>query len=228
MSQKGIKSWAEEDRPREKMLQKGAGVLSNSELLAILLGSGNKEETAVDLARRILRDTDDNLNILSKHTIKSLSQYKGVGSAKAITIIAALELGKRRISSNIAQKAIITCSKDAYELIYMHLHDQPYEHFWALFLDRQNKVLRKEHISSGGLTATIADPNKIIRIALEEYATGLVLFHNHPSGNMKPSPDDIALTKKIKTAAAFFDIAVLDHIIVGKNDYYSFADERKL
>lgn len=198
--------------------------MSDSELLAILLGSGNTKETAVDLARRILRDAGDNLNALSKHTIKSLSQYTGVGPAKAITVMAALELGKRRISAETVKKPVVSCSKDAYELIYMHLHHQPYELFWTFFLDRQNRVIRKEEISSGGLTATIADPKKIIRIALEEYATGLMLFHNHPSGSLKPSGEDLALTKKIKAAAALFDIAVLDHIIVGDDGYYSFID----
>lgn len=225
MKPTGIKSWANEDRPREKMLMKGAGALSDSELLAILLREGNRDETAVDLARRILKDSENNINILSRHTVKSLSQYKGIGEAKAITLLAALELGKRRVSSDIRKDPEICCSKDAYDLMYMHLHSQQYEQFWTIFLDRKNKVLRKEQIGAGGLTATIADPNKIMRIALEEYATGMILCHNHPSGNLRPSRDDISLTEKIKAAAALFNIVVLDHIIVGDNDYYSFADE---
>jgi len=221
----GIKNWAEEDRPREKMLQKGVASLSDSELLAILLGSGNKEETAVDLARRILKDADDRLQELSKHTVKSLSKYKGVGLAKAVTVMAALELGKRRIASDVSKKQTVTCSKEVYDLICVDLLDKQYEHVWAIFLDRKNKILHKELIGTGGITASALDPNRLLRVALEVYATGIILCHNHPSGNINPSPDDIHLTQKIKEAAQIFNINVLDHLIIGENSYYSFADD---
>ena len=221
----GIKNWAEEDRPREKMLQKGVAALSDSELLAILLSSGNKNETAVDLARRILKDVDDNLQELSKHTVKSLSKYNGVGLAKAVTVIAALELGKRRISSDISKKQHITCSKDTYELMCSCLLDKPYEHVWAIFLDRRNKLLHKELISTGGITGATIDQNRLLRSALEVYATGIILCHNHPSGSITPSKEDISITQKIAAAAALLNISILDHLIVGENGYYSFKDE---
>jgi DNA repair protein RadC len=221
----GIKNWAKEDRPREKMLQKGAFSLSDSELLAILLGSGNKNETAVDLARRILKDADDNLQELSKHTVQSLSKYNGVGLAKAVTVMAALELGKRRTSSDVSKRQQVTCSKEIYDLISMHLLDQPYEHVWTIFLNRQNKILHKELISTGGIAGAMFEPNRILRTALEVYATGIVLCHNHPSGNLIPSKEDIQMTKKIKEAATLLDIKLLDHLIVGENGYYSFFDE---
>ena len=228
MKPSGIKTWAEEDRPREKMLQKGAFSLSDSELLAILLGSGNKDETAVDLARRILKDSGDNLQELSKHTVKSLSKYKGVGLAKAVTVMAALELGKRRISSNTSKRRQISCSRDVYDLICTHLLDQPYEHIWAVFLDRKNFVLHKELIGTGGIVGVVLDANRLLRTALETYATGIVLCHNHPSGGITPSKEDIAMTKKITDAASLLGIKILDHLIVGENEYYSFADEDKL
>jgi len=221
----GIKNWAEEDRPREKMLQKGSAALSDSELLAILLGSGNKDETAVDLARRILKDADDDLQELSKHTVKSLSKYKGVGLAKAVTVMAALELGKRRISQDVYKKQQVTCSKDVYDLICVHLLDKQYESVWAVFLDRKNKILHKELIGTGGIVGSALDANRLLRTALEVYATGIILCHNHPSGNLIPSEEDIQLTQKIKEAASLFNIRLLDHLIVGENEYYSFADE---
>ena len=228
MKPSGIKTWAEEDRPREKMLQKGAFSLSDSELLAILLGSGNQDETAVDLARRILKDAGDNLQELSKHTIKSLSKYKGVGLAKAVTVMAALELGRRRISGNVSKRRQVSCSKDVYDLICPHLLDQPYEHVWAIFLDRKNSFLHKELIGTGGIVGAACDMNRLLRTALETYATGIILCHNHPSGGVVPSKEDIAMTRKITEAAALLDIRVLDHLIVGGDRYYSFADEGKL
>ena len=225
MKPSGIKNWAEEDRPREKMLQKGTLFLSDSELLAILLGSGNKDETAVDLARRILKDADDNLQELSKYTVKSLSKYKGVGLAKAVTVMAALELGKRRTSCGVAKQQKITCSKEIYAFISPYLLDQPYEHLWTIFLNRKNKILHKELISVGGITSTAIDANRLLRIALEVYATSIILCHNHPSGSLIPSKEDIQMTMKIKEAASLLDIKILDHIIVGRNGYYSFFDE---
>jgi DNA repair protein RadC len=226
VKQTGIKNWAEEDRPREKMLQKGSASLSDSELLAILLSSGNTEETAVDLARRILKDAGDNLSELSKHTIKSLSKYKGVGLAKAVTVMAALEFGKRRISSDVSKKQQVTCSREVYDLISVHLLDKQYEHIWAIFLDRKNRVLHKELVSTGSITGTALDPNRLLRIALEVYATGIILCHNHPSGSLSPSKEDILMTQKIKETASLLNIHILDHLIVGENGYYSFADEK--
>jgi DNA repair protein RadC len=223
-----IKQWAIDDRPREKLLQKGANALSDSELLAIMLRAGNKHETAVDLARRILKDADDNLLNLSKHTVKSLSKYNGVGEAKAITIIAALELGRRSLASEAINKQQISCSKDAFELILPFLHNQPYEQIWAFFLNRHNKLLCKEQISTGSIVESVIDPGRILRIALDAYAVGIILFHNHPSGNLKPSEADIKLTQKIQKAAAIFNIKLLDHIIVGNNNYFSFADDNLL
>ncbi|MCL2511146.1 MAG: DNA repair protein RadC [Bacteroidales bacterium] len=220
-----IKNWAEEDRPREKMLQKGVASLSDSELLAILLASGNKDETAVDLARRILKDAGDSLQELSKHTVKSLSKYKGVGLAKAVTVMAALELGKRRVSSDVSKKQKVECSKDIYDLICVDLLDKQYECVWAIFLDPKNKILHKELIGTGGITASALDPNRLLRTAIEVYAMGIIICHNHPSGSITPSKEDIQLTKTIKEAAKLLNIKVLDHIIVGENRYYSFADE---
>lgn len=225
MKPTGIKNWAEEDRPREKMQQKGAFSLSDSELLAILLGSGNKNETAVDLARRILKDSGDNLNELSKHTVQSLSKYNGVGIAKAVTVMAALELGKRRISSDVTKRQQIKCSRDVFNLICTHLLDQPYEHIWAIFLDRKNKFLHKELIGTGGITNAAINLNRLLRTALEMYASGIVLCHNHPSGGIIPSKEDILMTRKIESAALLLNLKVLDHIIVGENGYYSFTDE---
>jgi len=224
----GIKNWAEGDRPREKMLQKGATSLSDSELLAILLGSGNTDETAVDMARRILKDADDSLQELSKHTVKSLSKYKGVGLAKAVTVMAALELGKRRISEEVSKKQHITCSREVYDLISVDLLDKQYEYVWAIFLDRKNKILHKELIGAGGIAESAFDSNRLLRTALEMYATGVILCHNHPSGSIIPSQEDIRITQKIKEAAKLLNIRVLDHLIVGENGYYSFADEGRI
>jgi DNA repair protein RadC len=225
MKPSGIKHWAAEDRPREKMLQKGVVALSDSELLAILLGSGSKDETAVDLARRILKESDDNLMELSKHTVKSLSKYKGVGPAKAVTVMAALELGKRRNASDVTNKQKITTTKEIYEYISVHLLDQPYEYIWAIYLDRKLKILRKELISTGGITNAALDPNRLFRTAIEMYATNIILCHNHPSGNIIPSKEDIELTKKIQDVAKLLGIELLDHLIIGENGYYSFFEE---
>jgi len=221
----GIKNWAEEDRPREKMLQKGVASLSDSELLAILLSSGNKDETAVDLARRILKDAGDSLQELSKHTVKSLSKYKGVGLAKAVTVMAALELGKRRIASDVSKKQIVSCSREAYDLISVELLDKQYEYIWAIFLDCKNKVLHKELIGTGGVMTSAMDINRLLRTALEVYATGIILCHNHPSGGVMPSQSDIQMTQKIKETALLLNIKILDHLIIGENRYFSFTDE---
>jgi len=220
-----ISQWAEDDKPREKLVLKGKHSLSDAELIAILIGSGNREETAVDLSKRILNFVNNNLVELSKLSVTDLCKFKGIGDAKAITIIAALELGRRRRESEVVQKKKITSSKDAYEILQTVLSDVPHEEFWVLMLNRANHVTAKIAISEGGSSSTIVDPKKIFKLALENKAEAMVLGHNHPSGNLKPSEDDIKITKKITEAGKFLEISILDHIIIGENAYFSFADE---
>ena len=220
-----IKNWAADDRPREKLLSKGAEVLSNSELIAILINNGSKDKSAVDLAKEILRLGSDNLNELGKLTLKDFQQIKGIGEAKAITIAAALELGRRRQASATLDKTIVQSSKDIAQYLKAILKDFNYEVFAVLFLNRANKINHFEIISRGGITGTVADPRIILKKALEQDATSIVLSHNHPSGSLKPSRADEELTQKIKEAAKYFDIKVIDHIIVSEDGYYSFADE---
>jgi len=220
-----ISQWAEDDRPREKMLIKGKSALSNAELIAILIGSGNTEESAVQLAKRMLESVSNNLIEFSKLSIEELSRFKGMGKAKAISILAALELGKRRISEKVVQQSKITSSRDAYELLLPELSDLYYEQFFILLLDRANKVIRKINISHGGVSGTVADPKKIFKLALDHNSSSMILAHNHPSNNLKPSDNDIRLTKKLAAAGEVLEIKVLDHIIAGNDNYFSFADE---
>ncbi|MBE0662188.1 MAG: DNA repair protein RadC [Bacteroidales bacterium] len=220
-----IRQWAEDERPREKLLLKGKSALSDAELLAILISSGNKEESAVDLCKRILSSVENNLVELSKLDVKSLSKFKGIGEAKALAIVAALELGRRRRAADSLQKPSISTSRDAYEIVQSLIGESQYEQFWILLLNRANKVIRKENISDGGITGTVADPKRIFKIAIDHSACYIILAHNHPSGNLRPSEDDIKLTRKIKQSGDLLDIKVLDHIIAGENNYYSFADE---
>ena len=222
---KTIKSWAEEDRPREKMLSKGKEALSNGELVAILIGSGNSDESAVDLSRRILHDNNDNLIELSKLTINDLMKYKGIGEAKAVTIVAALELGRRRRFSEAIEKPTIRNSKIAFECFYPQLSDLNHEQFWVMLLNSANKVIKLEKIGVGGLAGTTADPKKIFKCALENNAAYIMLCHNHPSGNVIPSSADKKITENIVKAASFLEIKILDHIIIGSDNYFSFADE---
>ncbi len=222
---KSIKSWAEEDRPREKMLAKGKESLSNAELIAILIGSGNSNESAVDLSRRILRDNNDNLIELSKLSINDLLKYKGIGEAKAVSIAAALELGRRRRYSEALEKPSIKNSQIAYECFYAHLSDLNHEQFWIMLLNNANKVIKLEKIGVGGMTGTTADPKKIFKSALENNATSIMLCHNHPSGNVIPSNADKQITNNLKKAGQFLEIKILDHIIIGNDNYFSFADE---
>ena len=225
-SKLAITSWAEEDRPREKMLTKGKAHLSEAELLAILLGSGSREETAVGLAQRILNAADNNLHELGKRSIAELvAGFKGVGEAKAIAIVAALELGRRRQLSRIREKPQVTCSRDAFNAIAPLLMDLPHEEFWILVLNRANRILGREQISQGGTAGTVVDAKMVFRKALEAQASSIVLCHNHPSGNLQPSQADIDLTRKLKQAGETLDILVLDHLIVSESGYYSFADE---
>ncbi len=225
MEKFSIKHWEESDRPREKMVLTGPTTLSLAELLAILMGSGNREENAVELARRILRHSDDSLIKLSKMSIKEFMKFKGVGEAKAVSIVAALELGKRRMNAESHKKKSLTSSQDAFEAIRGPLMDLRHEEFWIIMLDRANHIISTRQISEGGFTGTVADPKKIFRLALEFAACGLILCHNHPSNNLKPSDSDCKLTKKIVQAGAVLDINVLDHLIVGETSYYSFMDE---
>ena len=222
---KSIKSWAEEDRPREKMLAKGKEALSNAELIAILIGSGNNKETAVDLSKRILHDSKNNLIELSRLTINDLMKYNGIGEAKAVTIAAALELGRRRRFSEALEKPCIKNSQLAYECFYAHLSDLNHEQFWIMLLNNANKVIKLEKIGIGGMTGTTADPKKIFKSALENNATSIMLCHNHPSGNVIPSNADKQITNNLVKAGQLLEIKILDHIIIGNDNYFSFADE---
>lgn len=225
MGKISIKNWAEEDRPREKMMLKGVSALSDSELLAILIGSGNDKESAVELCKRILQKADNNLNKLGRFSVNDLvSNFRGVGPAKAITIIAALELGRRRKSEEVVERKRINSSNDAYAIFYPILSDLNHEETWALLLDRSNKVVSTMQVSRGGISGTVVDIRLILREAINHYACSIVLGHNHPSGSCTPSPQDTTLTKKLKEAAQWMDISLLDHIIVCGETYYSFAD----
>ena len=220
-----IKNWAIDDRPREKLLAKGAVVLSNSELLAILLNTGSKNKSAVELSKEILKLGQDNLNELGKLSIADFKKVKGIGEAKSIIIAAALELGRRRQASSALEKIVVKSSRDIAQFLQATLKDYSYEVFAVIFLNRANKINHFEIISKGGITGTVADPRVILKKALEEDATSIVLCHNHPSGNLKPSVADEVLTKKIKEAAGYFDIKIIDHIIVSEDGFYSFADD---
>lgn len=220
-----IKAWAEEDRPREKLLSKGRRHLSNAELIAILLGSGSREETAVSLAKRVLQSVENDLDRLGKQSIAELMKFKGIGEAKAISIAAATELGRRRQSTDIKEKPVIKSSKDAADILAPMLMDLPHEEFWVLFLNNSNRVIGKEQLSSGGTNKTIVDTKIVFRKAIESLASAVIFFHNHPSGNRKPSQADLDLTKKLSAGGKLLEISVLDHLIIAGNDYYSFADE---
>jgi DNA repair protein RadC len=220
-----IKDWAVEDRPREKLLLKGTRSLSDVELLAILIGSGNISESAVELSRRILASVNNNLNELGKNQVADLLKFKGIGKAKAVSIIAALELGRRRKEQSAADKVIIRQSSDAAGYFRPFLEDLNHEEFWVLLLNRSNTVIDKMMVSQGGLAGTVTDVRLILKMAIEKLASALVLCHNHPSGNMQASEADHKITKKIKEAAALMDITVLDHVIIAHDQYLSFADE---
>ncbi len=220
-----IKSWAEEDRPREKLLTRGRSNLTDAELLAILLRSGSTDETAVGLAKRILANFNQDLGILGKSSINDLTQFKGVGEAKALTITAALELGKRRQLTEPKLLPQIRSSKDAYLNLATHLTDLPHEEFWILLLNRANRIIRKERISIGGVTGTVVDAKLVFRKALDALACAIILAHNHPSGQLQASQADLNLTKKLKQAGKALDIEVLDHLILTDDSYLSFADE---
>lgn len=223
-----INQWAEEDRPREKMMLKGAEALSDAELLAILIGSGNTEESAVALMQRVLAAAGNDLNRLGKWEIRDFARFKGLGPAKSITILAALELGKRRKLREHAERLTIRSSEDIYRLFHPLLCDLPYEEFWVLLLNQAAKVIDKVRISRGGIDQTTADVRSILREALLQRATQIALIHNHPSGNTRPSNDDLRLTQQARQAAQTMNIRLLDHVIVTDGSYYSFCDEGQL
>ncbi len=220
-----IKSWALEDRPREKLLNHGIQSLSDTELLAILLGSGTKNVSAVELARQILVSAGNNLHQLGKLSVVELKQNKGVGQTKALMLLSALEIGRRRNQTEIIQKPKITSSKDVFNLFHPILGDLPHEEFWILILNRSNHVVDKIRISQGGISGTVIDARLILKNAIEKFASGIILCHNHPSGNTEPSEPDKKITQKIQNGANFMEINVLDHIIIADKHFYSFADE---
>ena len=220
-----IKDWSEDDQPREKLLYKGKNALSDAELLAILIGSGSRNESAVDLCKRILQQNSNRLDQLAKQSIQQLIQFKGIGEAKAITIVAALELSKRLQLSEIRELTKIGSSADVCKLMQPLIGDLPHEEFWVLLLNNSNKVVHKLQLSKGGLTQTIVDVRLIFKTALEHLATALILVHNHPSGQLNPSGADKDITQKIKLAGNSLDIKLLDHLIITQNDYFSFADD---
>ena len=223
-----IKTWAEEDRPREKLLNQGRRNLTDAELIAILIGSGSTNETAVELSKRILHSCTNDLNALAKLTVVELCKFKGIGEAKAISIIAALELGRRRKDSDVPETTKIATSRDIFSILSPQFTDLPHEEFWILLLNKANKVLNKVLISKGGQSATVVDAKIIFKAALENNAASIILAHNHPSGNLRPSQEDINLTKKIVSAAKLLDFSILDHVIMTDKAYYSFADEGNL
>lgn len=220
-----IKNWSQDDQPREKLLYKGKAALSDAELVAILIGSGNRDESAVALCKRILATVDNNLSELGKLSIKQLTEFKGIGEAKAITIAAALELGRRRRGEQALDKKKITSSNSVFELMQPVIGDLQHEEFWVIYLNNSNKVIQKNQESKGGITGTLVDVRLVIKSSLEVGAIGLVLAHNHPSGTLKPSEADKHITSKLKIAAESLDIKVLDHLIITENAYFSFADE---
>lgn len=220
-----IKLWAEDDRPREKLLKKGKRGLTDAELLAIIFGSGSRDESAVDLAKRILGGVENNLNELGKLSVRDLMKYKGIGEAKAISVVAALELGARRQSTDALYKDKIGGSQDVFQILKPSLAELKHEEFWVLYLNRANKILSREQISLGGVAGTVADVKIIFKKALDLLASSIILAHNHPSGNLKPSKADIDLTNKLKRSGEILEINVLDHVIISDEGYFSFADE---
>lgn len=220
-----IKFLAEDDRPREKFLLKGKSSLSDSELLAIIMGSGNRDETAVDLARRILASVDNSWNQLSLLSIKDLMKFKGVGEVKAISITTALEIGRRRMGQEVPEKPVITSSNSAYQIFRNHLSDLRTEEFWAIFLNQSNKVIHISQLTQGGINQSIVDVRVLFKTALDHFSTAIIIAHNHPSGNLKPSREDIDITQQIKAAGNMLNIQLLDHLIITQNSYFSFADD---
>lgn len=221
----GIKSWAAEDRPREKLLLKGKSALSEAELIALLIGSGTGSMSAVEVAKHVLQSVGNNLHDLARLSVKDLMKAKGIGEAKAVTIVAAMELGRRRKEFEVVEKPKVSGSKEAFELVMRDLLDLGHEEFWVLLFNRANRLIKKKRVSEGGVSGTVADPKIIYKMALEELASGIIVVHNHPSGNLTASQSDIKLTAKLKEAGQVLEIQLLDHLIVAGNKYFSFADE---
>ena len=220
-----ITNWSEDDKPREKLMLKGKSVLSDAELIAILIGSGSRNESAVDLSKKILASVDNNLNALGKVSISQLMNFKGIGEAKAISIIAALELGRRRRAEEVVELKKVTSSKVIFEIMQPIIGELPHEEFWIIYLNNSNKVISKSQLSKGGITGTLVDVRIVFKTALEMGATALILCHNHPSGTLIPSDADRQITRKLKLAGESLEIKVLDHLIVTETSYFSFADE---
>ncbi|GFZ92058.1 DNA repair protein RadC [Aquaticitalea lipolytica] len=220
-----IKNWSQDDQPREKLLYKGKATLSDAELVAILIGSGSREESAVELCKRILASVDNNLSALGKLSIKQLMEFKGIGEAKAVTIVAALELGRRRRGEEALEQKKITSSTSVFELMQPIIGELPHEEFWIIYMNNSNKVIQKNQLSKGGITGTLVDVRLALKTAIEVGAVGLILAHNHPSGTLKPSQADKQITQKLKIAGESLDIKVLDHLIITEKAYFSFADE---
>lgn len=220
-----IKDWSSQDQPREKLLAHGRKALSDAELIAILIGSGTRNESAVELSKKILASVDNDLLKLARLDVPDLTKFNGIGNAKAISIVAALELGRRRIGTDKNIRSKITSSNDAYMSFLPKMQDLNTEEFWILMLNRQNEILELKQISTGGVAGTVVDPKVIFKLALQTLASGIILSHNHPSGNLKPSKADIAITQKLKSAGESLEINVLDHLIISEQGYYSFADE---
>ncbi|MBP6618746.1 MAG: DNA repair protein RadC [Leadbetterella sp.] len=224
----GIKAWAEDDRPREKLLNKGKQSLSDAELVAILIGMGTREMSAVELSKLILQSTANNLNELAKLSVKELMKFKGIGEAKAISIVAAMELARRRKDTDPLKKDKIKYSKEAYNFLKPYMMDLDHEQFWMICLNRNQEVMKTIQISTGGVTGTIADPKIIFKHALENLSSCIILSHNHPSGNLNPSQADITLTKQLSDGARLLDMTLSDHIIFANDGYFSFADQNML
>lgn len=220
-----IKNWSDDDKPREKLVHKGKDVLSDAELIAILIGSGSRNESAVKLSKRILASVDNNLNELGRLSIKQLMEFKGIGEAKAVTIAAALEIGRRRRGEDAKKITKIQSSKSVFELLQPIMGELEHEEFWIVYLNNSNKVLHRAQLSKGGITGTLVDVRLVMKQALELGAVALILAHNHPSGTLKPSAADKQITQKLKIAAEALDIKVLDHVIITQKEYFSFADE---
>ena len=223
-----IKNWSQDDRPREKLRDKGKAALSDAELVAILIGSGSRNESAVELCKRILASVDNNLSALGKLSLKQLIEFKGIGEAKALTILAALELGRRRRGEEALQQDKIDSSQSVFELMQPVIGELAHEEFWIIYLNNSNKVLQKNQLSKGGITGTLVDVRLALKMAIEVGAVGIILAHNHPSGTLKPSEADKQITQKLKNAGDSLDIKVLDHLIITENAYFSFADEGML
>ncbi len=223
-----IKFLAEDDRPREKFLLKGKNAVSDAELLAIIMGSGSRNESAVELARRILDSVGNNFHELSKLSLQDLMKFKGVGEAKAISIATALEIGRRRASQEVPERKEIGKSLDAYEIFRPYLSDLNTEEFWAIFLNQKNKVIQTKQLTSGGISSSIVDIRVLYKTAIEVFAVGIIVAHNHPSGNLRPSQEDLKITKQISDAGNILNIKLLDHLILSQTSYFSFADEQLL